>query len=173
MTPRLRLIHGTRLLAEAELENNARLAALLGVAVPAAWPPESLREALPIFLANCELSGVWGPWTLGWYVIAKTEVEPILCASIGFKGPPTPAGMVEVGYSVLPAFQKQGIATEALTMASRWALDQPGVRVVEAEAASENLASLRVLTKAGFAPCGAGDEPGTRRFRLDVHAAAR
>jgi ribosomal-protein-alanine N-acetyltransferase len=73
---------------------------------------------------------------------------------------------VEIGYSVLPAFQLRGIATEMVIGASRWALAEPAVRAVEAEVRRDNRASMRVLEKAGFVLQGAGAELGTRRFRL-------
>lgn len=166
MTPRMRLIPGTLPLAQAELEGNARLSTLLGADVPAGWPPESLRPALPLFVARYEQRGSSGPWYLGWYGVLHADGRAILCGSVGFKGAPTLTGMVEIGYSVLSPFQMRGIATEMVIGASQWALAQPAVSAVEADVCPENLASLRVLGKAGFAAYGAGVEPGTRRFRL-------
>jgi len=165
-TPRLRLVRGTRPLAEAELEGNARLSGLLQAEVPTSWPPASLREALAVFLSNCKQRGPSGEWCLGWYGLLCADEKAILCGSVGFKGGPTAAGMVEIGYSVLPLFQMRGLATEMVIGASRWALAQPGVSAVEAEVFRENRASMRVLEKAGFAAHGAGAELGMRRFRL-------
>ena len=171
-TLRMRLVPGTRSRAEVELSDPARLASLLGAVVPASWPPESVRDALPQFLERCRESGDRGPWTLGWYGILDTREGGILCGSAGFKGPPTAAGMVEIGYSVLPDHQGRGIATEMVVALSQWALSQPGVTHVEAEVALDNMASMRVLEKAGFAPCGAGADPGAARYRRGRHASA-
>jgi [ribosomal protein S5]-alanine N-acetyltransferase len=165
VTPRLRLVLGTRRLAEAALEGNSGLSALLGADVPAAWPPETLRPALPIFLARSKQTGHFEPWGLGWYGVLQADAGAVLCGSVGFKGVPTLAGMVEIGYSVLPSFQRLGVATEMVTFAAGWALAQPAVCCVEAEVSLENVASARVLAKAGFVPHGAGTT-GTRRFRL-------
>jgi ribosomal-protein-alanine N-acetyltransferase len=167
MTPRMRLVPGTQPLAEAELEDGARLAKLLGAEVPESWPPESLRPALPMFLASCKRRGTFGPWCLGWYGVLHADGRAVLCGSVGFKGGPTSTGMVEIGYSVLPLFQKRGIATEMVVGASRWALAQPGVSAVEADILHGNLASLRVVAKAGFRAHGPGAEPDTLRFRLE------
>lgn len=167
MTTRMRLVLGTLPLAEAELADNARLSALLGVQVPASWPPDTLRPVLPLFLASCKQSGSFEPWYLGWYGVLHADGEPTLCGSVGFKGGPTSTGMVEIGYSVLPAFQRRGIATEMVIGASRWALAQPRVSAVEADIARDNRASLRVVAKAGFVAHGAGAEPDTLRFRLE------
>jgi RimJ/RimL family protein N-acetyltransferase len=170
LTQRMRLVHGTRLLAEAELEGNQQLAELLQVQVPGAWPPESLREARHSFLAMYRQASSHAEWHLGWYGVLQSDEEPVLCGSVGFKGPPTEAGVVEIGYSVLPLYQGRGIATEMVLGASRWALQQPGVHAVEAEVLEGNLASLRVRAKARFSERGSGIEPGTRRFRLTKSA---
>lgn len=166
LTQRMRLVHGTRLLAEAELEGNEQLAELLQVQVPGSWPPESLRDARPLFLAMYRQASSHAEWHLGWYGVLLSDEDPVLCGSVGFKGPPTGAGVVEIGYSVLPLYQGRGIATEMVLGASRWAFEQPEVHAVEAEVLEGNLASLRVMAKARFAERGSGIEPGTRRFRL-------
>lgn len=93
-TPRMRLVAGTRALAEAEISDAAHLAVLLGAEVPTSWPPESLKDVLPLFLKNCTQSGACGPWNLGWYGLLETDERSVLCGSVGFKGAPTSAGMV-------------------------------------------------------------------------------
>jgi RimJ/RimL family protein N-acetyltransferase len=165
-TDRLILSPGTEALVEAELADPGRFGALLGARVPPSWPPETLRDALPTFLASCRARGDCGPWTLPWYALLEGADGATVCASIGFKGPPAAFG-VEIGYSVLPEFQARGIATEMVLGISRWALAEAGVTTVEAEVFSENVASARVLEKAGFLPCGLGFEPGTKRYRRD------
>jgi RimJ/RimL family protein N-acetyltransferase len=165
-TDRLIVTSGTERLAEAELADSSRLGLLLGARVPPSWPPESLQDVVPTFLAACRARGDCGPWTLPWYAVLKTSDGAILCASIGFKGSPR-AMRVELGYSVLPEFQARGIATEMVMGVSRWALAEAGVAGVEAEVFSSNAASARVLEKAGFEPCGPGLEPGATRYRRD------
>jgi RimJ/RimL family protein N-acetyltransferase len=46
----------------------------------------------------------------------------------------------------------------------RWAMGQPGVTGVLAETEWANPASVRVLSKAGFARGGPATEPGGARF---------
>jgi RimJ/RimL family protein N-acetyltransferase len=160
-------------LVEAELADRSRFSALLGARVPPSWPPESLQDVLPTFLANCRARTDCGPWTLPWYAVLQTSEDAVLCGSIGFKGPPAPSS-VELGYSVLPEFQARGLATEMVMGVSRWALAEAGVATVEAEVFSDNGASARVLQKAGFEAWGPGFEPGAMRYRLDrgVHRRA-
>jgi len=167
-TPRMRLISGRQDLAEAELSEPGRLAALLNATVPREWPPETLRDALPLFLSSCLQSGIFGPWTLGWYGVLEMTGAPTatLCGSVGFKGSPDPQGIVEIGYAVLPAYQRRGLGTEMVVGLSRWALGQSGVKEVHAEVTPENKSSVRVLEKSGFIASGPGQESGTTRFRL-------
>lgn len=172
-TTRMRLVAGTPALAEAELSDREGFAALLGASVPPTWPPETLREVLPGFLANCRRMGNCGPWTLGWYGLLKEDGGAVLCGSVGFKGAPDPQGMAEIGYSVVPPYEGRGIASEMLEALSRWALSQPGTLVVEAEVVTANRASVRVLEKAGFTPHGVETKPGTARFRIRAAAPTR
>lgn len=55
------------------------------------------------------------PGAAGWslyYAVAVDYPSPILIASISYKGPPAD-GVVEIGYSVVPSWQRRGVATDA------------------------------------------------------------
>jgi len=163
-TDRLKLIPGAVDLARAEIGDRDEFARLLGASVPANWPPETLADALPLFLSWLEAAPDRIGW-FGWYaVLAGNGVQDsVLIASGGFKGPPQD-GTAEIGYSVLPQFQGKGYATEMVGGLIRWALGQPGTIRIVAETEWANPASVRVLTKAGFIPSGASAEPGGARF---------
>ena len=75
-------------------------------------------------------------------------------------------GAVEIGYGILEGFQGRGYATEAVDAAVRWALEQAGVKRVEAETEPDNRASRRVLEKCGFLPTGTVGEEGPRFYRV-------
>lgn len=53
--------------------------------------------------------------------------------------------MVEIGCSVLPEFQGQGLATEMVAGIVQWAKQQPQVKHIEAETNIDNKASIRFL----------------------------
>lgn len=74
----------------------------------------------------------------------------------GFHGPPDAEGMVEIGYSVDPAFRRRGYARAALVELLRRAAAEPGVRTVRATIAPDNAASLATI--AGFGFTGAGEQ---------------
>ncbi len=159
-TARLRLIPATVELARAELEDRSTFAALLQAAIPPNWPPETLVDALPWFLHQLETQPDHAGW-LAWYGLLVDP--PLLVASGGFMGPPRD-GIVEVGYAVLPQFQKNGFATEMVAELARWAFAEPEVRHIVAETDAANTASIRVLHKLGFSRTVA--DGSTLRFEL-------
>jgi RimJ/RimL family protein N-acetyltransferase len=165
-TARLKLLPATVALARAEIGDRGAFARLLEAPVPDNWPPETLADALPLFLGWLEAAPDRVGW-FGWYALATGEgaAAPILVASGGFKGPPQD-GTAKVGYSVLPQFQGRGYATEMIGGLVRWALGQPGVARVVAETEWANPASVRVLSKVGFVPAGSATEPGGARFEF-------
>lgn len=162
-TDRLRLVAGTEILAAAEIEDRVEFANLLGALVPETWPPDNLRDVLGHFYGLHKEHPEWEGW-LAWYAIRVDNDYPVLCGSIGFKGPPDKQGTVEIGYSVLPEFQGQGLATEMVAGVTQWAKDQPEARRIEAETNIDNRASVRVLEKNSFVRVGVGVELNTIRF---------
>ncbi|MDE0430526.1 MAG: GNAT family N-acetyltransferase [Caldilineaceae bacterium] len=87
-------------------------------------------------------------WHCQWVAILKGEGRII--GSLAFKGPPGETREVEIGYGLDPCYHNRGLATEAVGAMVRWALCQDGVEAVTAETANTNVASMRVLQKAGF-----------------------
>ncbi len=163
-TARLQIIAGTRELAKAEIHDKDKFARLLGVSIPVSWPPENIRDVQNLFLDMYNEHPQWENW-LTWYAVKVDTVEPTLCGGIGFKGPADESGMVEIGYSVLPEYQRKGLATEMVKGIVRWAHRQLSVKSIEAEVETENIASIRVLEKNRFVRMGVGLENNTIRFR--------
>lgn len=163
-TPRLELRAATTELTDAELREKEALSRLLGARVPESWPPETLLDVRPLFLSHLRTHPEWEGW-ISWYAIDVRSDTPVLCGSVGFKGPANDLGMVEIGYSVLPEFQGVGFATEMVIGLTAWAEKDPRVNCVEAETIQDNIASQRVLVKSGYSEIGAGVEPNTMRFR--------
>ncbi len=78
-------------------------------------------------------------------------------ASIGscaYKGPPDAEQTVEIAYSIDPAYQGRGFATEAAQALVEYALSSGRVRVVRAHTRPDGQASMRVLRKLGFSCVG-------------------
>ncbi|MFC7531358.1 GNAT family N-acetyltransferase [Actinoplanes sp. GCM10030250] len=68
--------------------------------------------------------------------------------SLYYQEPPT--GQAMIGYSMLPAFRGQGMATRAAQLLSLWAFAETGIVRLIAGTLPTNIGSQRVLEKAGF-----------------------
>lgn len=89
-----------------------------------------------------------------WAIELKTLGEPI-----GSIGAVQIAGYrtFEVGYCLGESWWGQGIASEALQAVIHFLFQQVGCRKIQAKYAESNLASMRVMQKAGMCPKG-GEE---------------
>lgn len=121
-----------------------------------------LAKAYGNMLSGCRRFPEQFLWYTAWLIMRQDTGEAVGDAC--FKGLP-PDGCPEIGYGILEGFWGRGYATEAVGALCRWALEQPGVRAVEAETVPENAASQRVLEKLRFTPTGESGEEGPR-FRL-------
>lgn len=118
---------------------------------------KAYQEMLDGYLAHPEQ----GEWYAIWMVIRHDGVQ---VGDLSFKGL-NEDGSVEIGYGINDEFQGQGYATEAVTAAVNWALQQDRVLRVEAETEPDNAASQHVLAKSGFVPNGIIGEEGPRYVR--------
>ena len=91
----------------------------------------------------------WGPPSVyGWAVADRRDDRLIgTTALFALAGPMHRA---ELGYSLLPARQGQGLATEAVRLALDHAFDVLGLARIEADVDPRNLPSCRLLEKLGF-----------------------
>jgi RimJ/RimL family protein N-acetyltransferase len=168
-TARLDLVAATLAHVEAELEGADRLAALLGARVPEGWPPgEYDRSAQEYFRERLAEGGAAVVGWLGWYAVRRADgaAPALLVGAGGYLGPPSPAGEVEIGYSLLPEARGRGYAVELARFLVDRALAHPGVSRVVAHTDAANAASVAVLERAGFRAAGGGAEPGSLRFEL-------
>jgi [ribosomal protein S5]-alanine N-acetyltransferase len=123
-------------------EGDAIIAGLLFRAGPAAWP--GANQA-------------WG------HRQVVERATGLVVGGIGFAGPPSVAGDVELGYGIVPSRQGRGYATEAVAAMVAVAWAAPVVEAVVATTDTSNAASRRVLEKAGFQFVGVDEE---LHFRL-------
>lgn len=139
---------------EAFFSGRDRLGALLAVKVPDDWPvcPESMeywREKAG------ELSGAGG-WA-GYFFIHKQD--GVVAGDGGFKGPPDKNGKAEIGYAIVPAYRRFGLATEAAKALLDWAFTHAEVRCISAETLPGGGGSMRVLEKIGMSYEGTTTDP--------------
>jgi ribosomal-protein-alanine N-acetyltransferase len=69
-------------------------------------------------------------------------------------------GAAELGYRVAQQVAGRGVATAAVRELCRLAAAQHGLRTLKAKTTHENVASQKVLAKAGFVPVGPADIGG-------------
>lgn len=129
---------------------------LLGVSAPADWdiPPDVLALRLKELEGNPSLQ----PWLLR---AISLRAHGVFVGHIGFHTAPgadylagrSPGG-VELGYGVLPAWHRRGIAAEAIEAMMRWAREEHRVRRFVVSISPDNLPSLGLAAKLGFQKIG-------------------
>lgn len=76
------------------------------------------------------------------------DVDDILIGTIGAYDYEN--DQIEVGFSVVPAWQGKGYASEALTEVIKYLSENENIPCIKAWCAAENIGSKRVLEKAGM-----------------------
>ena len=172
---RLRLIPATIASLRAELEGRAQLARVLGIEVPESWPPELYDEpAIRFTLDRVERE----PEEVGWWLYYVAEPQQLggstkLVGVAGYKGPPSAAGIVEVGYGTLPEHRRKGFASEATQAMIDRAFGLAEVRSVVAETFPHLSASSGVMKRCGMSYVGEGSEAGVIRYGITREASER
>lgn len=152
-TARLHLVALPLPVLEALLVRNLTGAAeLIEFPLPAGWP--DARDDFVLGLRRDQLRA--DPTELPWLLRAMVRRQPVptMVGRIGFHAPPDRNGMVEIGYTVLAAYRRQGYAREAVTALLGWAAAQPGVRRLRASVGPDNTASRALLGSLGFVQIG-------------------
>jgi ribosomal-protein-alanine N-acetyltransferase len=162
-TRRMQLIAATHDMAVAALGDRARLAHLLSATLPRDWPPPLNDEASALWFADQLARHPDAVGWMMWYFVLDQGDGRTAIGNGGFKGEPRD-GAVEIGYSIVPAFQSRGFATEAARALAEWAFGHDSVDRVIAQTLPESTASQALLSKLGFRRTGGADEPGVLRF---------
>ena len=121
---------------------------------------QEMKQAYSEMLDGCIKSPEHRIWSAIWSIKLK-DIPDITIGDLSFKGLGTD-GMVEIGYGIKKEFEGKGYMTEAVTAISAWASQQECVFSVEAETDTNNIASQKVLQKAGFIPNGIIGAEGPR-----------
>ena len=146
-TERLTLVPLSREIAMSAMRDRARLAALLAAHVPDDWPEPDFAGFLPVLRRALRKDPACGEW----FGIIIHTADRTVVGDMGFHGPPDEEGMVEIGYSILPAFRRRGYAFEMARALIGWALARPEItRITATGVAAGNRGSIRVLEKVGM-----------------------
>ncbi len=130
------------------------------------------REQMEAFIAEQSIDGLKAAYTemldgainhpaqWEWHAIWMIELKDGKhIGELCFKGL-SEDGIAEIGYGIAEEYRGCGYAAEAVSAAVDWAFGQTGVMCITAEAEEVNIASQKVLSKAGFVPTGEVGEEG-------------
>lgn len=112
--------------------------------VPGPWDDAAAHRAL----IETRTLGPW-PGGMGYWVV---EAEGGFAGWVCLVPIGEPGSDVEVGWRLRPSLWRRGIATEAAAPLLRHGFGTLGLAEIVVRIAPENLASLRVAAKLGFAP---------------------
>ena len=158
-TARLQLIPCSVRHFEAILTDPKQLEQILGVTVyddgfdfPGVASIKTMRSLYDQLRAN--------PDTLGWWTYLFVHAgDRVLVGQGGYKGKPNEAGMVEIGYAIVPSYRRRSLATEAAQGLIDNAFAHEQVQSVEAHTLAERNPSTRVLERVGMRFVGTVDHP--------------
>lgn len=149
-TDRLELVPITAELVRAVLANDrSGCERLVSAGFPDDWPGRVFVERaftidLEAVLSKPEVR-LWGD-----RVLVTRHGPRSVVGSVIFHGKPLETGRASLAYGVERASQGRGYATESVRACVAWALEQGGVKAVEATTTPWHRASIRVLLKAGM-----------------------
>ena len=87
----------------------------------------------------------------GWIQLSVEERSTgRLVGDVGLSPADGEPGVIKIGYTISPAFQGRGYATEAVGALVDYAFDRLGADVVRAYASADNVPSIRVAEKVGM-----------------------
>jgi ribosomal-protein-alanine N-acetyltransferase len=147
-TARLTIAPFTLDLLRAARRDPALVGQRLRLRVPASWPGPDIAAALPTFIRQLEPDPAQDDWSV--HLVSHTATRTLIGFAGCNNGPPDATGTVEIGYDVLPAYQRHGYATEATSAIMAWFFAQLQVRRIIADCDVDNIASRRVLERCGL-----------------------
>lgn len=142
---------------------------MLNAQVEPGWPPGEYDRDAQEFFRERLLEG--GAAVIGWYswyaIKRRDENQPgVLVGAGGYFGPPDENGTVEIGFSIMPAWQGLGYATELAEVLITHAFSDERVQKIIARTSLENIASRRVLEKCRFRLVCRGVELGNYCYEI-------
>ena len=173
VTARLALIAITAVTLDSEKAADGQLGESIRCAIPANWPPVDWEpHVLDMLLAQFDRD----PTQLGWHryvALVQPHGSRLLVGTLGaFPREALPAEC-EIGYTILPPYEGQGLATEAAQGLLKYLREDSRLRSVVAHTFPRLTGSIRVMEKCGFVPDGEGGGAGDGPVSVAVVTGAR
>lgn len=149
-TDRLRWITFTAEMMQAAISNERELEQATGYQVADNYPSDDFKEILPFKIQRYKKY----PEENEWEGLIVHQEDQIIMGDMGFRRSTDNPEELELGYSIVPAYQGQGYATEMAQAIITWGLTQAGIKRIIASCDTNNQASIRVLEKAGLKKLG-------------------
>lgn len=103
---------------------------------------------------QCRADPSYAPWAPRAIVVRESNA---MIGHIGFHEPPDPEHLhrfgpnaIEFGYTIYPAFRRQGYATEAVRGLMSWAAKGMGIKTLVVSIAPDNAPSQAIARRFGF-----------------------
>lgn len=125
--------------------------------------PLTAEAALRAFRAACRLAAREHPGSRVWAVVERST-EPVGIVAVMRDDAEPDEG--ELGIMLLPSGQGRGLATEALAAAAAAAFSDPRLQQLRTRHAADNHASVRLMSKLGYARAPGGVAPDELRWQL-------
>jgi RimJ/RimL family protein N-acetyltransferase len=109
------------------------------------WPTHEGVDDTRAFLRGCQQAWTERRHRFSWVLTRRGDPTPVGMLELNVEG-----HAVSAGYVISPSFQDRGFATEALAHIIAVALSEPSIWRVWATTDIENVASTRVMEKAGM-----------------------
>jgi len=168
VSSRLRLATMSVCALRSELTKDGRLGTILNAEVPHEWPPEHWEPhvfelLLKMFQENGEQQRL-----CRYVLLPRQGAVPLLIGVVnGFLWPERPLE-IEIGYSIVSAFQRNGYGYEATERFVQFLSEDWPHHGLMAQTYPQLTGSVRILEKLGFQPDGPGQEEGVVVFRRPV-----
>jgi RimJ/RimL family protein N-acetyltransferase len=154
--------------AENALDMHSKLGAILRCSVPDSWPPENWEPHVYEYLLNLMATDAEASGWCRYILLRDVDGARTLIGTFGAGLPKAETGEAEIGYGLLPEYQRQGYAAEAVMAMLPWLLSRRPVKAFVAQTFPHLYGSIRVMEKCGMVYAGPGFEEGTILYRKAV-----
>jgi ribosomal-protein-alanine N-acetyltransferase len=119
------------------------------------WPSEDVAKIIPDYIEKLKEN----PRVLGWGIwLTLDKNDYSVVGDIGFDGVPNELGEIKIGFGIVPSKRRQGYGFEAVKSMIDFILNKGYINKITAKCDKWNIASIRILEKAGMRNTGCDEK---------------